>query len=107
VYLKNLLGVPGGISLAGVPIDLSKVKVPACLISTAEDHIAPWNSTYKGAHYRVGLLIDEPAGILLTLHPTFRMRVEGLAAVSDGAYAVPVAGRGFFAIAHSSKGYRA
>ena len=54
MYMKNLLGVPGGISLAGVPIDLSKVKVPAYFISTAEDHIAPWKSTYKGARYLGG-----------------------------------------------------
>jgi poly[(R)-3-hydroxyalkanoate] polymerase subunit PhaC len=49
MYMKNLLRVPGGIELGGVPIDLSKVKVPAYFISTAEDHIAPWKSTYKGA----------------------------------------------------------
>ena len=54
MYLKNLLGVPGGISLAGVPIDLSKVKIPAYFISTAEDHIAPWKTTYKGAKYLGG-----------------------------------------------------
>jgi poly[(R)-3-hydroxyalkanoate] polymerase subunit PhaC len=49
MYMKNLLRVPGGIELGGVPIDLAKVKVPAYFISTAEDHIAPWKSTYKGA----------------------------------------------------------
>jgi len=54
MYLKNLLGVPGGIELAGVPMDLSKVKVPAYFISTAEDHIAPWKTTYKGAKYLGG-----------------------------------------------------
>lgn len=54
MYLKNLLGVPGGITLEGVPIDLSKVKVPAYFISTAEDHIAPWKSTYKGSRYLGG-----------------------------------------------------
>ncbi len=54
MYLKNLLGVPGGITLEGVPIDLSKVKVPAYFISTAEDHIAPWKTTYKGSHYLGG-----------------------------------------------------
>jgi polyhydroxyalkanoate synthase len=32
-----------------VPIDISKVKVPAYFISTIEDHIAPWKSTYLGA----------------------------------------------------------
>jgi hypothetical protein len=32
-----------------VPIDLSKIKVPTYFISTIEDHIAPWKSTYSGA----------------------------------------------------------
>jgi poly[(R)-3-hydroxyalkanoate] polymerase subunit PhaC len=54
MYMKNLLGVPGGIELAGVPIDLSKVKLPAYFISTLEDHIAPWKTTYKGAKYLGG-----------------------------------------------------
>ncbi len=49
MYLKNLLAVPGGIELDGVPIDLSRVKLPAYFISTVEDHIAPWKTTYKGA----------------------------------------------------------
>jgi len=54
MYLKNLLGVPGGITLAGVPIDLSKVTLPAYFISTVEDHIAPWKTTYRGARYLGG-----------------------------------------------------
>ena len=54
MYLKNRLGVPGAIELAGVPMDLSQVKVPAYFISTAEDHIAPWKTTYKGAKYLGG-----------------------------------------------------
>lgn len=49
MYQKNLLAQPGGISLAGVPIDLSKVTVPAYFLSCREDHIAPWRSTYRGA----------------------------------------------------------
>ncbi|MGE5130299.1 MAG: class I poly(R)-hydroxyalkanoic acid synthase, partial [Sphingomonadaceae bacterium] len=56
MYMKNLLGVPGGIELAGVPIDLSKVKLPAYFISTVEDHIAPWKTTYAGAKYLGGPL---------------------------------------------------
>jgi polyhydroxyalkanoate synthase len=54
MYLKNLLGVPGGIELAGVPIDLSKVTLPAYFVSTVEDHIAPWKTTYRGARYLKG-----------------------------------------------------
>jgi polyhydroxyalkanoate synthase len=49
MYMKNLLRVPGAIELGGVPIDLSKVKVPSYFISTIEDHIAPWKGTYLGA----------------------------------------------------------
>ncbi|MGH8741118.1 MAG: PHA/PHB synthase family protein [Burkholderiales bacterium] len=51
MYIKNLMGVPGGITLAGVPIELSQMKIPAYFVSTVEDHIAPWRSTYKGARY--------------------------------------------------------
>jgi len=54
MYLKNLLGVPGGIQLKGVPIDLGAVPVPSYFISTVEDHIAPWKTTYKGARYLGG-----------------------------------------------------
>ena len=49
MYMGNLLREPGGITLAGVPIDLSKVTTPSYFVSTAEDHIAPWRGTYLGA----------------------------------------------------------
>ncbi|MBI4990097.1 MAG: class I poly(R)-hydroxyalkanoic acid synthase [Rhodocyclales bacterium] len=49
MYMKNLLKEPGGIDMLGVPIDIGKVKVPAYFISSIEDHIAPWKSTYLGA----------------------------------------------------------
>jgi len=48
MYQENLLAVPNGITLAGTPIDLGKVKTPAYFLSTREDHIAPWKSTYRG-----------------------------------------------------------
>ncbi|MBV9190982.1 MAG: class I poly(R)-hydroxyalkanoic acid synthase, partial [Betaproteobacteria bacterium] len=54
MYLKNVMGVPGGLELKGVPIDLSKVKMPSYFISTVEDHIAPWKTTYKGSRYLGG-----------------------------------------------------
>ena len=48
---QDVPGEPAGRSRAasrsaGVPIDLRKVKTPAFLLSTREDHIAPWRSTY-------------------------------------------------------------
>ena len=48
MYQENRLKDPGGISLGGVPIDLRAIKVPAYFLSTREDHIAPWKSTYRG-----------------------------------------------------------
>ena len=54
MYQRNLLAKPGGISLAGTPIDLTKVKTPTFLLSTREDHIAPWKSTYAGTHLYSG-----------------------------------------------------
>jgi polyhydroxyalkanoate synthase len=49
MYIKNLLTKPGSLMLAGEPIDVTAVTVPACFVSTIEDHIAPWKSTYLGA----------------------------------------------------------
>jgi len=49
MYMQNLLKEPGGITLNDVAIDLGKIKVPSYFISTIEDHIAPWKSTYLGA----------------------------------------------------------
>jgi len=46
MYLQNKLVEPGAISLVGVPIDLSKIKTPTYILSTRDDHIAPWQSTY-------------------------------------------------------------
>ena len=54
MYLANLLKEPGGITLGGVKIDISKVKTPCYFISTIEDHIAPWKSTYMGARLPSG-----------------------------------------------------
>jgi len=47
MYLENKLVEAGGIELLGVPIDLRQIKIPLYMLSTREDHIAPWKSTYK------------------------------------------------------------
>ncbi|KAF7599491.1 MAG: class I poly(R)-hydroxyalkanoic acid synthase [Candidatus Dactylopiibacterium carminicum] len=49
MYMENALSTPGSIELCGVKIDLSKIKIPCYFISTLEDHIAPWKTTYLGA----------------------------------------------------------
>ena len=47
MYQQNDLVKPGAIELLGERIDLRRIKVPSYLISTREDHIAPWKSTYR------------------------------------------------------------
>ncbi|MFO1381494.1 MAG: class I poly(R)-hydroxyalkanoic acid synthase [Chitinivorax sp.] len=54
MYLYNRLREPGGIELDGVPIDLRQIKTPAYWISTREDHIAPWRTTYLGTQLLSG-----------------------------------------------------
>ena len=48
MYHRNVLKNAGEIILANVPIDLRKIDVPLYFLSTRDDHIAPWRSTYAG-----------------------------------------------------------
>jgi len=54
MYQQNRLVQPGGIELEGVRIDLRKISVPTYLLSTREDHIAPWKSTYRATQIYKG-----------------------------------------------------
>jgi polyhydroxyalkanoate synthase len=54
MYHENRLAIPGGISLAGVPIDLRRIETPTFILSTREDHIAPWQSTYAATRLYQG-----------------------------------------------------
>ncbi len=48
MYQQNLLSKPNAISFEGESLDLGAITVPAYFLSTREDHIAPWRSTYRG-----------------------------------------------------------
>jgi len=54
MYLENQLVEPGGIELDGVPIDMRKIEVPVYQVSTKDDHIAPWKSTYQATRLYKG-----------------------------------------------------
>ena len=47
MYRDNLLVKPGGITVAGVPIDLGTVHTPSYIQAGKEDHIAPARSVYR------------------------------------------------------------
>lgn len=54
MYLHNRLIQSNGITLAHTPINLQSIKVPAYFLSTQQDHIAPWQSTYTGMRAHSG-----------------------------------------------------
>jgi polyhydroxyalkanoate synthase len=54
MYQQNDLVKPGAIEVLGTKIDLRKIKVPSYFISTREDHIAPWKSTYRATQVLSG-----------------------------------------------------
>lgn len=47
MYIKNALVKKGGISLNHLPIDVRQITTPLYMLSTREDHIAPWIATYS------------------------------------------------------------
>ena len=49
VLQANSLREPGGLDVAGVPIDLNAVKTPLLAISLKDDHVSAWQATYDGA----------------------------------------------------------
>ncbi len=54
MYQQNDLAKPGAIELLGQAIDLRRIKTPSYFVSTREDHIAPWKSTYRATQLLQG-----------------------------------------------------
>lgn len=54
MYLNNNLIKPNKLTMNGVPIDLSKITTPSFLLSTHDDHIAPWKTTYTATQIYSG-----------------------------------------------------
>lgn len=46
-YLENRIKEPDATTQCGVPVDLSKAKVPIYILASREDHIVPWRSAYR------------------------------------------------------------
>ena len=47
MYVGNRLREPGGLTLAGEAIDVTRITTPSYVLSAVEDHIAPWKTTYE------------------------------------------------------------
>jgi polyhydroxyalkanoate synthase len=46
MYLANRLRERNALTMAGVRIDLAKVRTPMYVMASREDHIVPWRSAY-------------------------------------------------------------
>jgi polyhydroxyalkanoate synthase len=54
MYLKNNLVKPNALTIAGEPIELSRIHVPLYQVATEDDHIAPWRQTFRISGYVTG-----------------------------------------------------
>ncbi|WP_157215452.1 PHA/PHB synthase family protein [Flavisphingomonas formosensis] len=54
LYRDNKLVQPGGVTIDGTPIDLSRVETPSYIQAGREDHIAPAESVWKLMHHLAG-----------------------------------------------------
>jgi polyhydroxyalkanoate synthase len=78
MYLENNLRVPGKLTMCGVPVDLSKIDVPAFLLASREDHIVPWTTAYEntrllgGPHEFVLAASGHIAGVINPAHKNKR-----------------------------------
>lgn len=54
LYRENLLVKPDGISLSGVPIDLSEIDMPVYLQASRDDQIAPWRTVFAATSLFAG-----------------------------------------------------
>ncbi len=50
LYWKNRLIEPDALSVAQCPINLARITQPIYMVSTEDDHIAPWKQTFSLVH---------------------------------------------------------
>ncbi len=54
MYMENNLIKPNALTMCDTPIDISSIKTPSYFLSTIDDHIAPWKTTFTGAKAMTG-----------------------------------------------------
>jgi polyhydroxyalkanoate synthase len=55
MYFENNLRVAKKLTMCGVPLDLSQLGIPACVVAASEDHIVPWRTAYASARLLPGV----------------------------------------------------
>ena len=47
MYLNNNLVKPGALTIAGEPIELSRIHTPLYVVAAEDDHITPWRQVFR------------------------------------------------------------
>jgi polyhydroxyalkanoate synthase len=47
MYVDNQLRVHDALTMLGAPVDLARIRVPAYVFASRDDHIVPWGSAYR------------------------------------------------------------
>ncbi|EEG09898.1 PHA/PHB synthase family protein [Pseudogulbenkiania ferrooxidans] len=54
LYLNNRLIVPNALTVAGEMLDLAAIDQPLYVVSAEDDHITPWDQTFKIINHGIG-----------------------------------------------------
>ena len=93
-YLENNIKEPGKTTQCGVPVDLSKVKVPLYVLASREDHIAPWKSAY-GSKDLIGInarFVSLPRVVTLRASLILRPATSAATGRTISSYRIPILG---------------
>jgi len=86
-YLENNLKVPGRARACGVPLDLTRLDMPAYVFGSREDHIVPWASAYASTQLLRGPLrfvLGASGHIAGVVNPPARKRRSYWAGAHEG-----------------------
>jgi len=56
MYRENSLRTPGALKVCGRPADLGRLRMPAYVLATREDHIVPWRAAWASARLLAGTI---------------------------------------------------
>ena len=89
MYVGNKLREHAALTMLGAPIDLARIKLPAYVFASRDDHIVPWRSAYRtpallggtstfvlGASGHIAGVVNPPAGRQAQLLDERRARRE-------------------------------
>ncbi len=94
-YLENNLKVPGRAQSAVLPLDLTRLSMPAYIFGSREDHIVPWVSAYASTQVLRGpqrFVLGASGHIAGVVNPPAKKRRSYWVAEGAGAEGRPLPG---------------